>query len=262
MGHLSRALASEALKLRRTLALRLALALPAVPCVLQLLNYLQRGETLLPEGVNPWCWLAQNVLIIWSVFLLPLFIALETSLLSGIEQSARGFKHLHALPVPRWSIHGAKLLVAFALVGVATACLCLDVIASGLVLRLAKPELGFEQAIPWWQVLGTAMLAYAASWFMLATHAFISLRWPSLVLNVGIALGAVFTSFAVTNTGLWRIWPWSLPSVAQSLGARHLLGLGSTSAMAAPWLPVALGILGGILVAALGSRRLARCESA
>jgi len=257
---LRRALSAESLKLRRTLALRLALALPAVPCALQLLNYLQRGETLLPEGVNPWAWLAQNVLIIWSVFLLPLFVALETSLLSGIEQASQGFKHLHALPVPRWSIQAAKLLTAFGLMGVATVCLWAYTLAAGGALRLLKPGLGFDQPIPWWQILLTALLAYAASWFMLAVHVFISLRWPGLVLNVGVALGALFVSFAVTNTSLWRVWPWSLPAVAQSLGSRQFLDLGGSMGGASLWLPVSCGVIGGLLVALLGGRFLSRCE--
>ena len=57
---LGRALAAEALKLKRTLALRLAFIIPPVIPLLYLVNYWQRGQFILgPIDVNPWLWMTQ-----------------------------------------------------------------------------------------------------------------------------------------------------------------------------------------------------------
>src|SRR5574340_188865 len=117
MTALVRALSAELLKLKRTLALWLAFALPAVIVFLFFLNYFQRGEFLIREDADSWKWLAQNVLILWSMLFLPLFTALETALLSGLEHSEKNWKHLFALPIPRWTIYTAKLLAGLGLLG-------------------------------------------------------------------------------------------------------------------------------------------------
>ena len=51
-----------------------------------------------------------NVLNLWAILALPLFITLETALLAQTEHSEKHWKHLFALAVPRWVYYAAKWL--------------------------------------------------------------------------------------------------------------------------------------------------------
>jgi hypothetical protein len=60
------------------------------------------------------------VLFLWCLLGLPHLVALETALLAGSEHRENTWKHLFALPIPRWTICAAKLLVGSGLVGLST----------------------------------------------------------------------------------------------------------------------------------------------
>ncbi|HHH81941.1 MAG TPA: hypothetical protein ENL35_03015, partial [Chloroflexi bacterium] len=205
---LGRALAAEALKLKRTLALRLAFIIPPVIPLLYLVNYWQRGQFILgPIDVNPWLWMTQKVFILWTLFLLPLFIALETAFLGGPEHSSGAWKHLFALPIPRWAIYDAKLLVAKALIAVSTLVLCTSDIVMGLILRTFKPGIGFEAPIPWGRLGAYALRVYLASCLMITIHTWIALRWSNFALALGVGIGATFAGLISTNTRLRGLYP-------------------------------------------------------
>ena len=65
--------------------------------------------------------------------MMPLLIALVTALLNGIEHSDKQWKHLFALPVPRWAVYFAKLIVAQGLILTSTLVLALFTAIVGVV---------------------------------------------------------------------------------------------------------------------------------
>src|SRR5216117_284642 len=101
-----RVLTAEVLKLKRTLALRLAIYLPLIVVLLVFGIYVQRGEKM--GGDNPLTGFAQQILTIWTIIMFPLYAALAAALLGAIEHHSENWKHLLALPVDRSSIFIAK----------------------------------------------------------------------------------------------------------------------------------------------------------
>lgn len=248
MPFLFRALAAEMLKLKRTLALWTVAAAPLIVVSLQFINYLQRGEFLLPPGADPWIRFTQSVLVLWSMLMLPLFITLETALLGGLEHAENQWRHLFALPVPRWAIYAAKLITAFALIGLSSLILWGAIQVAGLALRLSKPGLGFDLPVPSLAILSPTLLIYLAGWLILAIHSWISIRSHSFVLAVGIGIAATFVGLIISSTEVGRIYPWSLPlDVVFGQGERLPLAL-------------ALGIGGGLIVAVVGGWDITRRE--
>ena len=94
-----RALHAEALKLKRTLALRLAIWMPLLMVALQFLMAWQNGVRPMFDQETPWMRLMQQTLVFWSLLVLPLFVTLETALLAGMEHGDQGYQGFTAARV-------------------------------------------------------------------------------------------------------------------------------------------------------------------
>ena len=114
MTALVRALRAETLKMKRTLALWLAIIAPLGMVGLQLIGALQRGEQYVRQFENVWVRFGQEMFVFFGFLIVPLFVALETALLGGLEHRSDQWKHLYALPLPRWTVYAAKQLMGMA----------------------------------------------------------------------------------------------------------------------------------------------------
>ena len=244
---LARATSAELLKLKRTLALWLAFITPlAIVGLLFMGSVLQPGEA--DPDVNAWDAFSQIILVLWGLLMLPLFITLETALLSELESTEKHWKHLFALPIPRAVLYLAKLLAAAGLIALSTTVLWSGILLAGTSLRWLRPGLGFEFSIPWLETLQAALLTYLAAWLILALHTWISLRWRSFTLSVGLGMIAtVIGLFLTISSEKWaRFYPWTLPSMAMNSDPHIVLQV------------LLLGILGGIVATIAGCRDMIR----
>lgn len=210
---LSRVLVAEAIKLRRTLALWMCLIAPAVVVLLYLMMALTANRSLQPaDAAEAWAGWFRTVSGLWSFLMLPLFITLEAALLAGLEHANQQWKHLFALPVPRWQHYFAKLVALLALVALATvALLPLSVLGGWAV--------GFGRGVA--QLQGMPVLAtfplqlfasIAAAALMVALHTLIALRWRSFTASVAFGMAATVGGFLISQSSRWGHWyPWGLP---------------------------------------------------
>src|SRR5262245_25934891 len=114
MPALIRALSAEFLKMKRTLALLVALGLPMVVILMNLVIFLRTKN--FEEGSSAWDFFVGNNIVIWGLLMLTLYITLETALLAGLEHNQQGWKHLAALPIPRTAVYAAKQIMAMGMV--------------------------------------------------------------------------------------------------------------------------------------------------
>ncbi|MHB1294141.1 MAG: ABC transporter permease [Anaerolineae bacterium] len=241
MSALARALSSEFLKTKHTLAFWLTFLAPLAVVSLQIIYWVYVSDTYVPEG-NPWLHLIQSDLVLWNLLMLPLFTTLETALVNGLEHNNGGWKHLYALPVPRWSVYVSKQIVSALLIALSMVVLCAEILASGLFLRLVLPQVGFDAAIPWESMLVYAGRSYLAAFLIIAIHGWISTRWPSFVVAMGVGVVVVIASILAISSDYAAQYPWTLPTA---------VGMGFIdNAEPSPWMLV--GALGGPLVALLG----------
>jgi hypothetical protein len=245
-----RALSSEMLKMKRTLGFWLALLAPLVVAGLEFLVMWSQGEEMM-EFANgrPWLWHMKFTLTLWGLFVLPLFVTLESALLAGWEHANDTWKLLCAQPVPRWMVTAAKQFCALLLLGISHLFLGSAVIGSGLLLRWLRPELGLDVSVPWLEMLGYGLLIYMIAWLIIAIHSFVSLRWNSFV--VAMAVGVVATMsgvFFISSEKYAPYYPWAM----QGLIANKLLEDGW------PVGQLIWGIGGGMLIFLLSNLYLAR----
>ncbi|HKV10812.1 MAG TPA: ABC transporter permease [Thermoanaerobaculia bacterium] len=252
MQSLLRALQAELLKLRRTLALRLTVVAPLVIAGLCFLVFYKSitGGHKIGGGLPPWTALSQQVLLLWALLMMPLFIALETALLAGLEHQEKNWKLLYTQPVPRWTIYAAKQLTGMGLIAISVLVLFVLILLVGWSLNLLIPGTGFAEPAPWRQLLRYCGAIYLAAGILLSLHTWVALRWHSFVvaMAVGIA-GTVAASLVMYSE--WRLYyPWTAPFlIANNFASGKLLGNA-----------ILFGAVGGLVIALLGAWDLGRRE--
>jgi len=245
MSTLVRALSAEALKLKRTLALWLAVIGPLSIVGLEFLVTWQRGAAHFRQTENAWFKFGRGIFFASSMMVLPLFIALQAALLAGLEHGNEQWKHLYALPLPRWAVYAAKQLIGMALIGLSIGLLVFGTVLAGLALHLIDPAFGFAVTIPWGRLLRFAVGIYLASWLMISIHTWIGLRWKNFVLAMTVGVVATLLAMVVgSDSAFARVYPWAMPGVLS-----YAFDTGRVA-----WLPVIWGALGGVAVAVWGSR--------
>ena len=238
MNTFLRALSAELLKIKRTLAFWLTLLAPLPVALMLLMIFLQQGEQIGYRD-NRWYSLSQNSLVIWGLLMLPLFVTLETGLLSALEHSNKTWKQLYALPLPRWAIYAAKQFVSMGLIGLSMIFLLAMIVGIGLLLNRFRPTLGFAAPIPWPTIVQAYLLTYLASWLIISLHLWVSAHWPSFVAAMGVGIVATVAGVLVIESDWARVYPWTLPGLV----AINFMEGNAVSA------ELAFGIVGGIVAA-------------
>jgi len=207
-------LTAEALKIKRTLALWLAILIPLVVGVLQLSIVLFRGQTFLNNIEEPMVWFGRQTIFFWSLLVLPLFVTLETALLAGMEHTSKGFKHIFALPIPRFAVYASKQTAALALILLSFCSLIGWILLSEILLAFIKPDLDFTFSLPVGLLLKFIGIAFAGSLMIVALHSWVALWWRSFVAAAAFGITMTIAGVIVINTDLGSFYPWTIPALS------------------------------------------------
>ncbi len=214
---LVRSTRSELVKLKRTLALWVVLAVPLAVLGIIGANVVSRGPTTqLPRG-NPWLALLDNfVLFVWCRLAFPLLVTLVAALLAGMEHADNHWPRLFALAIPRWSIYVGKLLAAAGLLILSSIVLGLGIGLLGLALNRTNPNLGLVGPVPWAEIFRQVGAVCLGSLLLLAVQTWLALRWRSFALAAGIGIAgtlvAVILALSSAGPTLGRVFPWAMPA--------------------------------------------------
>ncbi|MBL8765222.1 MAG: serine hydrolase [Phycisphaerae bacterium] len=232
----ARALHAECLKLKGTLALRAALMAPL------LVGLLVAAERPPEAPAQFWGSLLKLAMTAWAIFMLPLTITLESALLAGVEHSNHTWKHVLALPLPRHAVYVAKIVVVAMLAALGTLVVIALVLIVGYVLMLLRPGLASAGAPPWRSMLLLGAKLWLASWLLVALQSWVSLRWPSFTVAIGVGIAGTFVALFASRAAVGMYVPWLLPM----------------NSLSPDRLPLALwlGGAGGVVAAALACLEL------
>ncbi len=250
MIYLTRALWAEALKQKRSLGLWLTVIIPLGIVSLQFAVVLKRGESFASGATDAWGLFGEQMFLFWALLAFPLFVALETALLGAQEHSSCQWKHLCALPLPRWVLYTTKQLAGMALVAVSMVGLVGFTSLAGLALQVLRPGIGFGTGVPWSSLWSYAGAVYLASWLIISIQTWAALRWRSFVVPMAVAVAATILGMAIGDLGVAALFPWSLPVLVSKA-----LVFGEIR-----WPALLLGSLGGIAFALWGCRDVTRRE--
>jgi hypothetical protein len=248
MRQFGRVLAAEWLKLRRTLAFRLAVIAPLLIVLLQFTVELARGQKLAHEE-DPLRGFAQGILTFWTIILLPFCAALEAALLAALEHQGDNWKHLLALAIPRIFVFAAKWIAAAGLLLLSSLVLLAACCAATGLLREVRP--GWSPApLPVMMIARGVLLSLCATNLLLSLQMWISLRWRGFIPGLATGVIALVVNIIILPGGMFaaNFFPWSLPAVAMAPVSPHRA------------LGVAWGLCGGIVLGATACWDLSRRE--
>jgi hypothetical protein len=247
-----RAVSAECQKLKRTLALRLAVGVPLAVVLLTLVVNAQQNDV--PrQGLNPFLGFAQASLMLWTLLVLPMCAALTAALVAAMEHQGDNWKHLFTLPVSHASIFFGKWAAVIGLVLIGWLVLYSAVSVGSAVLWLLKP--GWRGAsIPAALVLMRTLQGFCAAGLLVSIHVWASLRWRGFI--AGLVLGVVAVMVMLGGAARARgrdtfikVYPWALPITAIAR---------MQEAMPSRRFVTVEGLVGGIAVGALACWTLSR----
>ena len=252
---LGRVLHAEALKMKRTIALKMVVLAPAAVVLLVLFMAANAPFSTIRRGGagREWAGLTQLTLLFWAALMMPLYIALEAALVAGLDHAENQWKSLLARPVPRWTWYIAKLIVVVAMLGASTAVLLCGILLAGAILPRLQRELAFGFPVPWASLFRQGTQVAGLAFLSVSIQHWVSLRWRSFsvvtgVGIVGMVVGYVASMSTFRNPDWPQYFPWSLPMLVLSRHPQDVEG--------ALWFSVAIGLV----VAAAGCFDFCRRE--
>lgn len=194
----------ELLKTKRSLALLMMFLSPLMVVLVNLLVLVNSdGKMVEKEGWGVF-WLTNFGM--WGYFMMPLYIALITALLNGIEHKSDGWRYLATLPVSQKSIFMAKFLLAWIYLIGASIVLFLFI----LLAVFALSSLGYSGG-ELVDVLFVQKILYAciAGLAILMIQHLVSWRWQNIVAPLGLGVLATFSVMQFSGSKYWAINPWT-----------------------------------------------------
>jgi hypothetical protein len=211
---LGRSLSVEVYKCRRTLVFWLAAGAPFFMVFLAFNVTLFQGEGFIRRGDNPWGYFMHIIRDLWTFFFFPMYIALQSVLLLGIEHQANAWKHLYALAVPRWTVYFGKLLLSVGLVCFCMAMLYAFTEGAGLLLAVLRPEFGFgKYSISLLLLRGYSKLVLAGLGIVAIQH-LLSTRYPNFLIPAAFGFAMTVAGIAVGGEQVIQYLPYSFPALA------------------------------------------------
>jgi hypothetical protein len=244
-------LGTEAIKLRRSVPLLLAVLAPMLAIVLELAVVFDRLSPPFGSAAAQWRALLQSGWA-WMALCLPVLIAFEAACLANLEHSGKQWKQLFAFPIPRWSFYATKMMFCGLLAWIGMLIAVPGYIGDVLIYS-AVHGLGLWSSIPWLEILSTAGKACLASCLLIAIQTWISARLSGIAMPVGIALAALIVGLTLLPFANGKIAAWypsTLPLAA--------LPTNNPRALYNPMSAVLFGFFGGILAGSFACRDLAR----
>ncbi len=211
----------ELLKIRRSLVLVMTLVCPLAIVGFMFLMTLRAWDPPEMTGADMarfW----SDVVSTWAYFMLPLFVALTTSLIHGHEHRNQTWRLMLSLPIGVDTLYIAKALLAIALTLCAHVILLVSIVLALWAFGLAGYDLTGAFDLRSWRVLWAPA---AAALPMLAIQHGLAWHFRSLVPPLSIAVVATFVGMELAATRLWVWVPWSYPTVsitAQTVEAQRL----------------------------------------
>jgi hypothetical protein len=253
MREIVRAIAAERLKLKRTLAWRLAIGAPLTIVLLNFIMVSQRRDASRPEDVL--LGFAQLTLTTWTIIVLPLYTALAGALVAALEHQGDNWKHLLALPVARRSIFVTKWVAGAGLLLVSSLVLPAAVGVATEILKALKPALR-GAPVPLALVTIRSLQVFCAAGLMLSIQVWVSLRWRSFIAGLAVGIVAVMillggVARAGFGTVVIYLYPWALPPTAMA----RMAEVHPDRLLVSTW-----GFVAGVTVAAVGCRHLSRLD--
>jgi lantibiotic transport system permease protein len=206
MKYILKNLRAEFIKSQRTLVYWLMILCPLILAGLVFLIFNADNQdmtkAMTKSKENPWVKFYQIHYQILCVLFLPLYIAMANNLIYAKEHQFKMWKHLYALPVPKWSVFVAKSLFSLITLSISFLIYALLIMFSGYLLNYIYPKFIFNQHnLLFFNHLALMLRLFIGALGVWAIHNWLSLRFGNFALSIGIAILSVVITPIVLQSG-------------------------------------------------------------
>ena len=194
----------EIIKTKRSLALLMMFLSPFVVVLVNVLVFIKSDGKIIAEKGWSIYWL-QNYSM-WGYFMMPLYIALITALLNGIEHNNNGWRYMMSLPIKQSDLFIAKLILTWIVIQGANLVLYLTVLLTIIIFD----QLGYK-GNNLVSIDSSISLLYAsvASLAILTIQHIVSWQWKNIVVPIGLGVIATMSIVQFSSSEYWQFDPWT-----------------------------------------------------
>jgi hypothetical protein len=203
--------------MKRSLALTAALLLPLFPALANVAHALQSGlgrAAADAEFLTPWFLYGRYAFKLWTIFALPVIVAILSALLANVDHGPKAWKQLLALAFPRSLVFAGKWAALAGLTLLSTLVFALVNVWGGGLVHFLRPELGLDFPIPVGELIFRPFLGWLLAMLMLSLHLWLSLRWPSFLISITAGFAASVSNIFLVASQLFTrsaFSPWAMP---------------------------------------------------
>lgn len=219
---------AEWLKLKRTGILWLCIAAAAfIPILITVITIFVNQND--PSNDNAWQTMLSNCFSAFTGFFFPLFMVITMVRIVYIEHRSDTWKLMETQPVSRVSLYIVKYEVAILVSLLCLLCLFAFALIGGVVLRYARPEIGFaKSSVDWAGTFAIIIRYWVASLGFVAVQYFLALlirsfAWPLTIGLIAIIVGSIMAGFGVATWFPYSALAATSASLANGNPAGHFL---------------------------------------
>ncbi|MCF6194777.1 MAG: ABC transporter permease [Kangiellaceae bacterium] len=194
----------ELIKTKRSLALLMMVLSPLVVVLVNILIFIKSDGGMIADRGWSLYWL-QNYSM-WAYFMMPLYIALITALLNGIDHNSCGWRYMMSLPLKQSHLFIAKFILAWIYIQGANIILFISVLMTIVTFDLfgyvGQDLLSFSTSI-------SLLYASVASLAIIAIQHIVSWRWKNIVVPLGLGVIATMSIVQFSSSEYWALDPWA-----------------------------------------------------
>ncbi|RRB07866.1 ABC transporter permease [Larkinella rosea] len=210
--YFARGLRVEQLKTHRTMILWLSVGVPLLTASLDFAAYYFHGESILQQKHEHTAWqlFAFHLMVMWTMLMLPMYISLQSALVSALEHQANAWKHIYSLPIPKWSIYSSKLFFFVGLLLLSSLALIVFGEVAGWLLNWLRPGLDINPSTDGWMLVRNIWKTFLIGLGMTAIQFYLSFRFRNFIVPAAFGvfvslIGLVIKSWAYSYVSpyLW-----------------------------------------------------------
>lgn len=204
---------AELLKAKRSLLLKVSLAVPAGIMLFEWIGALQRNSLGIRPGVNFWSAISEHISRIWIFLLFPLLITLQTALIGELDYREGTWKVVCSQPKKRWMVVAAKQCLAVLAAFISLICLLLCLLLFGFSLGILKPEFQVNAYIPLAELGWFFFAPFVISLLVISFQTWVSLNWGNFIVSCSTGITLTLVALFLFDHEYSRFFPWSFPGL-------------------------------------------------
>lgn len=157
------------------------------------------GDKQINSTITAWAFICKSSFAGLFSLIFPVASSILTFMIYQIDHQASTWKHLYALPLPRWSIFISKTMFSFILIGLSILLFSLMMLIAAYMIDLKKPNWGIDNYSNafFYLLLPTALKGWIATFGFFTIQNWLSYHFRSFALPVLIGVaGSIAGTFS------------------------------------------------------------------